>query len=87
MQGIKDCVRICFDDDRYYTPVEKVDLNHMGSHIHTMIDQKETIDQKKDLQYIVYGVELHKMRKVLTLRTPYLIKNQTDQSYKILLKD
>lgn len=35
--------------------------------------------------YIAYGVKFENMRKILTLRAPFVINNNTDIDYKIRL--
>jgi hypothetical protein len=40
--------------------------------------------QNKD-DYIAYGVRFSNMRKVLTLRAPYVFINRTDQDYLLKL--
>ena len=42
-------------------------------------------DSKQD--YIAYGLKFENMRRILTLRAPFVINNNTDTDYKIRLKD
>jgi hypothetical protein len=42
---------------------------------------------RKTYDYIAYGVKFENMRKVLTLRAPYIINNYTDSDYMIKLSN
>lgn len=64
-------IRVEFDDG--YNPIESIDLSklHAGQHLLNPANN----------EIVFYGVHLNRMHKVLTVRTPYVIHNQTIFTY------
>mmetsp|Transcript_23179 Transcript_23179/g.22662 ORF Transcript_23179/g.22662 Transcript_23179/m.22662 type:complete len:160 (-) Transcript_23179:1764-2243(-) len=67
-------------------PLNNVNLNTVGCRKH-FIHEDSQEEMAGDSEFYVYGVQFLHMKKILTLRTPYLFVNKTLFSYDIHVRN
>ena len=68
------------DADRSYYPIEKVSFGSVGFFTHNLKTGRSFIPFGV-YEFLIYEVTLSKMRKIITLRTPYMFFNKTAYTY------
>ena len=73
---------VVVDPERAYHPIEKVSFGSVGFFTHNLNTGRSYIPFGL-YEFLIYEVTLRKMRKIITLRTPYMFYNKTDFCYLI----
>ena len=72
-----------FKHELGFLPVQNVNLDAVGLTIHQLFPPEDDLYGQHSLAYLICSITLNKMRKLLTIRTPYMIINKTNARYKL----
>ena len=68
------------DPEQNYEPIERVSFGAVGFFTHNLKTGRAFIPFGV-YEFLIYEVTLSKMRKIITLRTPYMFLNKTAYTY------